>query len=104
VTEEPTPMQRAQHTAAVIGDLAVVRRLLATLHAGNAVATRDICAEVVASGRGVEVTIAAALQALEFLAQLEPDTGRRQDVLDALAFQGLDSAAETQNFLRDIDG
>lgn len=100
--EEPTPMERLEHTAAVAADLAVVRRLLATLHLGNAADTQDICREFVASGRGVEVTMAAALQAIEFLAELEPDPHRRQQILDAMAWQGLDLAEAARSFLRDI--
>jgi hypothetical protein len=95
-------MERAEHAAAVVADLAVVCRLLAALHAGNADATQNICAEFVASGRGVEVTIAAALQAIEFLSRFEPDPHRRQQILDAMAFQGMDLTEATRNFLRDI--
>jgi hypothetical protein len=100
--DEPTPMQRAEHAAAVVADLAVARRLLAALHAGNADATQDICREFVASGRGVETTIATALQALEFGSLLIPDPPQRQRFLDALAFEGLDTAADVRKFLDEI--
>ena len=100
----PTPRQYAEHMAAVVADLAVVRRLLVALHSGNAQGVQAITAEYVASGRGVEVTMAALLQAVEFLSLLEPDPRRRQRLLEALAFEGLDTAAAARKFLDDIDG
>lgn len=104
MTEEPTPRDYAKFYAGLAGDLAVARRLIATLHAQQPQDAQAIIDEIILSGRMGDTLFATCIQALEFLALLLPDPERRQRFVDALAFEGVDSAQAAREFLRDIDG
>jgi hypothetical protein len=99
--DQPTPQERAAFALAVNEDLAVARRLLAALHAGDHQGVNAVTVEYVRSGRGVQVTQALALQALDWAEQLEPDPAARQQELDRLAMQQMDAAEALAGLRRD---
>lgn len=67
-------------------------RLMAAMHARDPDGVHAIAVEIIESDRGMEITFALALQALNWAKQLVPDEDQLGHQLDALAMHNLDAA------------
>ena len=103
MSDHPTPEELGAFYVGVSEDLAVAVRLMSAMHARDREGVHAITSEIVESRRGMDVTFALALQALNWAHQLVPDEDEMGRQLDALALHNLDAAEVLGKMWRDRD-